>query len=43
MPGITQFISSEHYYATFLKDEPKAFMTACAQAEKAADYLRAYQ
>lgn len=46
--GIEPLIDAEHapylkHYIDLLKDEPKAFMTACAQAEKAADYLRAYQ
>jgi antirestriction protein ArdC len=46
--GIEPLIDDEHapylsHYIDLLKDDPKAFMTACAQAEKAADFLKAYQ
>lgn len=46
--GIEPLIDDEHApyiagYIELLNNEPKAFMTACAQAERAAEYLKAYQ
>ena len=46
--GIEPLIHEEHapyleHYITLLNDEPQAFLKACSQAEKAADYLKAYQ
>ncbi len=45
--GIEPLIDEEHapylqHYIHLLKDDPKAFVTACSQAEKAADYLKAF-
>lgn len=45
--GIEPLIDEEHapylqHYITLLKDDPKAFVTACSQAEKAADYLKGF-
>ena len=46
--GIEPLIHEEHapyleHYIKLLTDEPQAFLKACSQAEKAADYLKAYQ
>ena len=46
--GIKPLIDDEHApyldgYIKLLKDEPRAFVTACSQAEKAADFLRDLQ
>lgn len=46
--GVKPLIDEEHApylagYIKLLKDEPGAFITACSQAEKAADYLRGLQ
>lgn len=46
--GIEPLVDHEHApyidgYIKLLKNEPKAFITACSQAEKAADYLKSLQ
>ena len=46
--GIEPLIDEEHapylqHYILLLQNDPKAFVKACAQAEKAADYLKSFQ
>lgn len=46
--GIEPLIDDEHapyidYYIKLLKKEPKAFISACSKAEKAADLLKSFQ
>ena len=46
--GIEPLIDQEHapylqHYIQLLEAEPRTFITACSQAEKAADYLKGFQ